>query len=201
MQPTGATGHDRAMPAIVTDFEQRTTSIDGLLVIRTKHVDDERGTVRELYRRSTFQGSIAAPRQVNLTSSRLGAIRGLHGEDMTKLVGLAAGRGYGAYLDVRPASASFGKLLMLELEPGTQVLVPSGVCNGFQACSEECLYLYCFDSEWEPAMPGVAVNALDPALAIAWPIAIDPTDRSLISEKDATLPNFADLGLARELVN
>ena len=189
------------MPAIVTDFEERSTPIGGLLVIRTKHVDDERGTVRELYRRSTFQDSISAPRQVNLTSSRLGAIRGLHGEDMTKLVGLAAGAGFGAYLDVRPASASFGALVTLDLEPGTQVLVPSGVCNGFQACSDDCLYLYCFDSEWEPAMPGVAVNPLDPDLAIAWPIAIDPADRSLISEKDATLPTFAELGLARELVN
>lgn len=187
------------MPATVTDFAHHPTSIDGLLVVQTKQVEDERGTVREMFRRSVFEvlgaGPVAAPLQVNLTTSHLGTIRGLHGEDMTKLVGVAGGRGFGAYLDVRPASASFGTLVTLELAPGTQVLVPSGVCNGFQALVEGCLYLYCFDAEWSPTMKGVAVNPLDPALAIAWPVDIDTSDRSLISEKDVTLPNFGDLGL------
>jgi len=192
------------MPATVTEFAEQETSIDGLRIIRTKLVDDERGTVREMYRQSSFPtngpGSLAGIRQVNLTSSRRGAIRGLHGEAMTKLVGVAAGRGFGAYLDARPGSASFGQLLTLELEAGAQVLVPSGVCNGFQALVDGCLYLYCFDAEWVPAMPGVAVNPLDPALAIAWPLAIDSSDRSLLSEKDARLPNFADLEAERELL-
>jgi len=193
------------MPPNVSDFEQEATSIDGLLLLRSKQVTDERGTVRELYRKSVFQslgdGSLSVPRQVNLTSSGLGAIRGLHGEDMTKLVGVAAGRAFGAYLDARPGSGSFGTLLTLELEPGMQVLVPSGVCNGFQAVSEGCLYLYCFDAECAPTMAGVAVSPLDPDLSIPWPLAIDRGNRALISEKDATLPNFADLGLHRELVN
>jgi dTDP-4-dehydrorhamnose 3,5-epimerase len=192
------------MPTVVTEFEHHPTSIDGLLVVRTKQVDDERGTVREIFRQSVFrrlgEGSIAASRQVNLTSSRRGAIRGLHGEDMTKLVGVASGQIFGAYLDTRPASATFGTLLTLELERGTQVLVPSGVCNGFQSLVENSLYLYCFDAEWEPGMAGVAVNPLDPDLAIAWPLPIDRSDRSLISEKDISLPSFADLGLTPELL-
>ena len=185
------------MPATVTAFETHPTSIGGLRVVQTKQVVDERGAVCEMYRESVFasigESALAAPRQVNLTSSRLGAIRGLHGEAMTKLVGVAAGRGFGAYLDVRTNSASRGTLLTLALEPGRQVIVPSGVCNGFQALSEGCLYLYCFDAEWVPGMPGVAVNPLDPELAIAWPIPVDKADRTLISEKDAALPNFADL--------
>lgn len=184
------------MPVTVTEFDHSATAIDGLLVLRTKQVEDERGTVRELYRESTFQalgGGAGRPRQVNLTSSRLGAVRGLHGENMTKLVGVASGRCYGAYLDVRPASGSFGKLVTVELEPGRQVLVPSGVCNGFQALTDDCLYMYCFDAEWSPSMPGIAVNPLDPGLGIAWPLTVDSSDRSLISEKDANLPNFADL--------
>jgi dTDP-4-dehydrorhamnose 3,5-epimerase len=184
-------------PTLVTEFGHDSTPIDGLLVIQTKHFDDDRGTIREIYRESVFHGlgeeSIQTTRQVNLTSTRRGAIRGLHGEDVTKLVGLAAGRGFGAYLDTRPGSASFGTLITLELEPGTQAIVPSGVCNGFQALTHDCLYLYCFDVEWTPGMRGVAVNPLDPALAIPWPLTIDPTDRSLLSEKDATLPNFSDL--------
>ncbi len=188
------------MPATVTAFETHPTSIDGLRVVQTKQVVDERGAVREIYRESVFassgDGSLAAPRQVNLTSTCRGAIRGLHGEAMTKLVGVVAGRGFGAYLDVRTDSASRGTLLTLTLEPGRQVLVPNGVCNGFQALSDGCLYLYCFDAEWVSGMPGVAVNPLDPDLAIAWPIPVDKADRALVSEKDAALPNLADI--ARE---
>ena len=59
-----------------------------------------------------------------------------------------------------------------------QVLVPPGVCNGFQAISDPgCQYLYCFDAEWAPGMAGVAVTPLDPELHIDWPIA--PTRRSV----------------------
>jgi dTDP-4-dehydrorhamnose 3,5-epimerase len=192
------------MSTKVTEFGQLPTPIDGLLVIQTKHVDDDRGTVREMYRESVFrgigEGSIRAISQVNLTSTRRGAIRGLHGEATMKLIGLAAGQAFGAYLDTRPRSGSFGTLVTLELEPGTQVLVPSGVCNGFQALTDDCLYLYCFDNEWRPGMRGVAVNPLDPGLAIAWPVAIDPTDRSLLSEKDAVLPKLSDLPMADEPV-
>ena len=39
-------------------------------------------------------------------------------------------------------------------------------------------------------MGGTAVNPLDPALAIPWPIPVD-ADRSLLSAKDAELPPLA----------
>ena len=67
--------------------------------------------------------------------------------------------------------------------------MPNGVCNGFQSLGDvPTQYLYCFDSEWVPGMAGAAVNPLDPALGIAWPLPIDVDDRAQISEKDATLP-------------
>jgi dTDP-4-dehydrorhamnose 3,5-epimerase len=186
-------------------FEQRPTDIDGLLAIQAKHVDDARGRVREVYRMSTFQAlssePMGAPLQVNLTSSRRGTIRGLHAEEMTKLVGVVAGEGFGAYLDARPASPTFGGVVTCRLEPGVQMLVPRGVCNGFQALVDDCLYLYCFDAEWFAGMPGIGVNPLDPFLDIEWPIAIDPADRSLISAKDVALPNFAELVRSPDLLD
>jgi len=54
-------------------------------------------------------------------------------------------------------------------------------------------YAYCFDLEWQPTMAGIAVNAFDPELAIDWPIGIDRSDRSLLSEKDAKLPMLSEL--------
>jgi hypothetical protein len=43
-------------------------------------------------------------------------------------------------------------------------------------------------------MAGTYVNPLDRDLAICWPIVIDPSDRTLLSEKDAVLPCFYQLG-------
>ena len=172
-----------------------TTAIDGLLRIAAKTVADERGTVRELFRISAFaDAQVPVPErwaQLNLTWTRQGALRGMHGEAADKLVGVAAGTALGAYLDARPASPSRGAVVTVELAAGTQVFIPAGVCNGFQATSAEgCEYLYCFGAEWRPDMAGVAFDPLDPALGIDWPIAVDPHDRSAISAKDAAAPRF-----------
>jgi len=53
--------------------------------------------------------------------------------------------------------------------------------------------VYCFTNEWVPGMAGVAVNPLDPALAIQWPLPVDVSDPAQLSAKDAAQPNLADL--------
>jgi dTDP-4-dehydrorhamnose 3,5-epimerase len=182
----------------ITPFDVAETEIDGLYVLTAKQASDDRGVVREFYRESAFRDadlpSLGPWVQVNLTESRRGAIRGLHGEQTYKLVGVVAGEAFGAYVDVRHGSPTAGKLVTLDLTIGTQVLVPIGVCNGFQSVSEPgTQYLYCFDVEWVPGMAGVAVNALDPALGVPWPIEVDPGDRTLLSEKDAGLPGLDEV--------
>jgi len=112
---------------------------------------------------------------------------------MTKLVAIVSGAGFGAYVDTRADSPARGKVVTVDLTVGTQVLVPAGVCNGFQVTSSTpAQYLYCFDREWVPGMSGTAVHPLDPALGIAWPVDIDPSDRSLLSAKDAAQPTLAE---------
>jgi dTDP-4-dehydrorhamnose 3,5-epimerase len=180
----------------IIDFTSRTGSIGGMLVLSAKQVSDERGTVREIFRRSAFEAAgISLPefRQVNVTESRRGAVRGLHAEDMTKLTSVASGAAFGVYVDLRPDSPTFGLVDTVDLLPGVEVVVPAGVANGFQAVSDPCHYVYCFDAEWLPDMPGSAVTPLDPHLAIAWPIPIDPDDPSQISRKDRDAPRLADL--------
>ena len=178
-------------------FEVAPTAIDGLLVLTMKQVGDERGTVREFFRASAFAeaGVVTGPwRQVNVTETAYGAVRGLHGEQMTKLVAVVEGEAFGAYLDVRADSASYGRTVTRALTKGTQVLVPAGVCNGFQAVAAGLTqYLYCFTSEWTPGMTGVAVHPLDPGLGIEWPVTVDASDPAQLSAKDAALPRFADL--------
>jgi dTDP-4-dehydrorhamnose 3,5-epimerase len=181
----------------IIDFAAQGSAIDGLFVITMKQVTDERGTVRELFRTSAFDdvglGGLEW-RQVNVTETKRGGIRGLHAESMNKLVAVAAGEAFGAYVDLRPGSTTRGAVVTVELRPGMQVFVPRGVGNGFQGVSDVPVqYVYCFDDEWQPGMAGMACNPLDPALAIPWPVPVDPDDRAQVSEKDLNAPMFADL--------
>jgi dTDP-4-dehydrorhamnose 3,5-epimerase len=176
----------------ITDMQSSQTSIEGLQIITLKQVSDERGTVREFFRASAL-GDFGALRQINVTQSGYGAVRGLHGESTTKLVGCVAGAAFGAYLDARPDSPSYGKLVTLELTAGTQVLVPPGVCNGFQSVSREgSQYLYCFTDEWYPGMPGTAFSPLDEGLGLDWPIPVQPGDPAQISAKDVAAAKFSE---------
>jgi dTDP-4-dehydrorhamnose 3,5-epimerase len=182
------------MGAAFVEFETRASAIEGLVIITSKQVTDDRGTVREVFRRSAYEaeGIALAPfEQLNVTESRRGAVRGMHAEAMTKLTTVAAGAAFGAYVDLRRDSSSFGAVVTVDLRPGVEVLVPAGVANGFQAVTDPCQYLYCFDAEWHPGMPGSACTPLDATLAIPWPIAIDVDDPALISPKDRDAPSFA----------
>lgn len=94
------------MSVRIEDFETHPTAIEGLMVLRVKHIHDERGTIREFFRASAMReaGLVDGPwQQLNLTETGQGAVRGLHGEAMTKLVSVVAGEVFGAYVDTRPA--------------------------------------------------------------------------------------------------
>ena len=185
------------MSAGVRPFSAKPTAIDGLFLIEMKEARDERGTIREFYRESVFVEaglpSLGPWLQVNVTESKRGAIRGLHGEDMFKLVAIIEGEAFGAYVDTRADSTSQGAVVTTSLVKGTQVLVPKGVCNGFQSVTDSTQYLYTFDQEWAPGMAGKAVHPLDPALGIAWPVPVDTANPAQLSVKDAGLPTLAEV--------
>ena len=188
----------------VSEFSVGSTGISGLMVISAQRVAEPRGEVRELYRLSRYADQVPGVsvswNQINLTATKQGAVRGLHGEDMQKLVTVASGRAFGVYVDVRQDSPTRGAVETVELVPGIQVLVPRGVCNGFQATAPGITeYLYFFDREWMPGMSGVALNPLDSELALDWPIPIDPADPSQISIKDASAPSLRDVLTAHNL--
>lgn len=178
----------------IIDHEVATSAIDGLLVLTQKQITDGRGTVREFFRASTYTPLLPEGfrwEQVNVTETRHGAVRGMHGEDMVKLVAVVHGEALGVYLDARPESPTRGAVVQVPLRAGVQVLVPAGVCNGFQSLSPEgTQYLYCFTAEWVPGMAGVAYSPLDPGLGVQWPVPIDESDTDQISTKDATAPRF-----------
>ena len=180
----------------IDNFEANDSNIEGLKIISVKMVTDDRGTVRELFRGSVYSevlpDTVTGWKQINLTRTKKGAVRGLHGEAMSKLVTVAYGSVFGVYVDTRPDSKTFGAVQTVHITPGVQVFVPQGVCNGFQAL-EDTEYLYFFDNEWMPGMSGTALCPLDPELDIKWPIQIDISDLNQISEKDSKAPTLKEL--------
>ena len=188
---------ERVVATTVQPFTIASSAIEGLIFIAPKVVDEDRGAVREFFRLSAFEevGITALGRfvQINVTQTLPGAIRGMHAEDMHKLVGVVAGTAFGAWVDLRPGP-NFATVVTADMYLGVQVLVPPGVANGFQATgTSPCQYVYAFDDEWVPDMAGTAVTPLDAELGIPWPIVPRPDDPASVSVKDASAPTLAEV--------
>jgi dTDP-4-dehydrorhamnose 3,5-epimerase len=173
-------------------FEVSETSIPGLYRVDSKIIEDERGSVMVLHTNSDYEASglpaIGTRPQTNAPLTRRGAIRGIHAEAAHKHVAVAYGEVYAAIVDLNPESPTFGQWEGFELERGQGLFVSSGLGNSFQGVSETSIYLYDFEAEWYPGMPGRACDPFDPELNIAWPI-----KDVIISEKDRRNPSLADI--------
>ena len=167
-------------------------------MIKVKAIEDDRGVIREFYRESVWiEAGLPVARTVGAAQrDRLAPrhVRGLHGEAMHKLVGIGVGRSVRRLRrpPARLADVPGGRHRSADApHAGARA---EGVCNGFQPTSVGgCTYVYCFDNEWRVGMSGVAVNPLDPALGIDWPIPVDRDDPAAISAKDRSLPTLAEL--------
>ncbi len=171
------------------------TSIPGLLRVDLDVRGDNRGWFKENWQRRTM---VAAglpdfgPVQQNMSfNTRRGATRGIHAEPWDKLVSVATGRVFGAWVDLRPGE-HFGRTCTLELGPETAVFVPRGVGNAFQTLEDGTVYSYLVNDHWSPAAKDsyTFVNLADETLAIAWPIPLEETDRSAA---DLGHPRLADV--------
>lgn len=179
-----------------TAFDFSTTNIEGLWRIDFKVFEDARGSVMEFYRQSDFAAaglpSLNDRPQVNAPLSVKGALRGIHAEAAHKLVSVASGKVFAVILDLRNDSLTSGKWQSFELERGHGLFVSNGLGNSFQSISDEpSVYLYYFEQEWQPSMPGKACNPLDPDLAIPWPIA--ENKGMIISDKDRGNPSLKEV--------
>lgn len=177
-------------------MKAETTDIEGLWRVQFKVIEDNRGSVMEFYRESDFAASglpsLDARPQLNAPLSKKGTLRGIHGEFAHKLVAVAAGKVYAVIVDLRKDSPTTGKWQGFELERGQGLFVSSGLGNSFQSISEEpSIYLYYFEKEWQPGMPGVACNPLDSELNIDWPI--KEGEGLIISEKDRNNPPLEEV--------
>jgi len=172
------------------------TKLDGLFKVEFKIILDSRGSVMEFYRQSEFAATglpnLNERPQLNAPMSIKGAVRGIHAESAHKLVAVASGKVYAVIVDLRQHSPTLGQWEGFELVRGQGLFISDGLGNSYQSTSDEpSVYLYYFEKEWQPGMPGMACNPLDPDLAIDWPI---PEGHGMIiSEKDKNNPSFKEL--------
>jgi dTDP-4-dehydrorhamnose 3,5-epimerase len=170
--------------------------IAGALTLVPRVFEDERGYFKETYAASRYRASGVAETfvQDNLSLSRRGVMRGLHGDRrMGKLIQVLAGSAYDVIADVRPDSPTFLKWhgITLRAKEHTQLYIPPGCLHGFLALEEGTLLAYKQTAEYDPSQEiGIAWN--DPDLAIAWPLeGLEP----LLSPKDAKNPTLRAAGL------
>ncbi|MEH6639989.1 MAG: dTDP-4-dehydrorhamnose 3,5-epimerase [Porticoccaceae bacterium] len=168
-------------------FDFVSTDLKGLTIVKRTAVEDQRGFLSRLYCAEQFgkAGFTKPIAQVNHTfTSDKGTVRGLHfqypPQAEVKLVSCLQGEVFDIAVDLRRDSPTFlqwhGELLSATNR--MSLLIPEGFAHGFQAVTENCELIYLHTAAYHPEREG-ALNATDPLLNIAWPIAI--TD---MSEKD-----------------
>ncbi|AGG65747.1 sugar nucleotide-binding protein [Corynebacterium callunae] len=164
-----------------------TTDIDGLIIFDLPVHGDNRGWFKENWQRTKMVElglPDFGPVQNNMSFNALkGVTRGMHAEPWDKFVSVAVGSVFGAWVDLREGSATYGKTVTVTIGPDTAVYVPRGIANGFQALEDGTLYTYLVNDHWSPDAEYSFVNLN----MINWPL--KPTE---ISDKDANHPALID---------
>ena len=166
------------------------TEIPDVWVCEPKVFADARGYFMETWRASDFNEHIGHEVnfvQDNQSMSSRGVLRGLHfqkGEfSQAKLVRVLQGTVVDVAVDLRQASPTFGKYVMVELsaENKRQLFIPRGFAHGFQVLSDTAVFTYKVDNVYAPQAE-CSIRYDDPKIGIAWPIT-NPQEL-LLSEKD-----------------
>ena len=172
------------------------TGIAGLMVIDLAVHGDARGWFKENWQREKMLALGIPDRrwvQNNISfNEKRGATRGIHAEPWDKLISVATGSVFGAWVDLRAGSETYGKVYTTVLDPSKAIYVPRGVGNSYQALEDGTAYTYLVDAHWslEQKKTYTFVNLADPDLSIEWPI---PLDQCEVSDADRGHPLLRDV--------
>ena len=159
--------------------------ISGLLIIEPKVFGDARGFFLETWNEQRYREAGLNLRfvQDNMSSSRQGALRGLHFQNpkaQGKLVWVIEGEVFDVAVDLRRSSPTFGRwhALNLSSQNRLQFYVPPGFAHGFAVLSETALFAYKCTELYSPK-DELTLSWDDPDVGVKWPLR-DP----VLSEKD-----------------
>lgn len=171
------------------------TKIEGLLIIRPKVMEDERGYFFESFREDEFAGFGINCKfvQDNESCSGKNVLRGLHFQRppfvQAKLVRVVAGAVLDVAVDLRKASPTFGQweAIMLTQQNKVLMFIPEGFAHGFLTLEDRTVFQYkCSDYYNRESEGAIAWN--DPDLGIHW-----KAENPVVSSKDMSAPWFRHL--------
>jgi len=183
-------------------FDILETSLSGLKIIQRKIIGDSRGYLERLFCSAELKTVIPGKNisQINHTLTvRRGAVRGMHFQHPphaeTKFVSCVRGEVFDVAVDIRFNSPTFLQwhAEILSDENHKALVIPEGFAHGFQTLTKDCEMLYFHTVAYRAESEG-GVNAIDPRLAIQWPLEISersPRD----SEYPAIPQNFKGIAL------
>jgi dTDP-4-dehydrorhamnose 3,5-epimerase len=164
------------------------TQLDGVVIVETDFVRDERGFFIESYHRRRYveHGLGDEFVQDNHSRSRRGVLRGIHYQDlsapMAKLVRCTAGSVFDVAVDLRAGSPTFSRWVGVELsvENMRQLFIPVGFGHAFLTLSDTADVQYRCTNYYAPAAEYcIAWN--DPDIGVEWPLGGEPA----LSARDA----------------
>ncbi len=172
------------------------TPIQDLVLYTPNLFQDKRGYFMESFNARVFsaQGIHNPFLQDNQARSQYGVVRGLHYQTglamQAKLVRVVEGVVLDVVVDLRPDSATYGKVYSVEIsaENHLQLYVPRGFAHGYSVLSETAVFFYKCDQYYDRDQEG-GIHPEDENLDIDWGI---PKDQRIISDKDKLLPVFGD---------
>jgi dTDP-4-dehydrorhamnose 3,5-epimerase len=121
-----------------------------------------------------------------------GTVRGMHFQPPPyaeiKFVSCLRGRVVDIAVDLRQTSSTFlhWHAEVLSADNQKTIVIPEGFAHGFQVLSEDCEMLY-FHTAYYQAGAEDGLSALDPKLAIVWPLPVVG-----LSPRDAAHPLLDD---------
>ncbi len=174
------------------------TALDGALLLEPTVFGDERGFFMESFNQRIFDeavGHAVAFVQDNHSHSARGVLRGLHFQlaphEQGKLVRVVRGAVFDVAVDIRRASATFGRWIGVHIDERNhrQLWLPPGLAHGFLVLSDSADFLYKTTRYYEPAAERT-IRWDDPQLAIHWPLA--GIGQPTVSAKDASAATLAE---------
>lgn len=170
------------------------TEINGLLIIKPKVFEDDRGYFFESYNQNVFSnlGINVNFVQDNQSLSGKNVLRGLHFQNtpfaQAKLVRVIKGSVLDVAVDIRKNSPTYGKHLSIELteKNKTMFYIPEGFAHGFLTLEDETIFSYKCTNFYNKESEG-CILWNDPVLNINWNV-----NHPIISDKDKVGTLFKD---------
>ena len=179
----------------------RELAVPGAWEITPKLRTDSRGAFFEWFTDpefTEFAGHRLDLRQANCSVSAAGVLRGVHFAQVppsqAKYVTCLRGSVYDVVVDIRVGSPTFGKwdAVVLDDQHRRTVYLSEGLGHAFLALEDDSTVMYLCSAGYAPDREHT-INALDPALDIAWP-AVD--GEPILSDRDRAAPTVSEVQAA-----